>query len=749
MTFNSKFRLTATAGLFTSSFITGLFGYMFFDVNIMMLGIFCAFFANLLWSFEKIKQRIVFLFFNISIFIFLLGTQFVKISENEQWLRHDFTVTAAAVFLVYISLVFLFFGAVFAEVINKKKYEGIDLTDYESLGNNAFHKNVQSVSLILFFICLSCRFFLEFEKSSFMSGKDYYSFYTDFESSASFIVSTFGYAYIYPLCAFLATLPGKKKTFIPLMLYLVSTVPALTYGVRNPFAFAAVFIFLYYFIRDALNSGVQSKKKWLGSSEKLALAVLIPIIIIGMAVINYSRVDTEVRLSFVSMIKDLFIKQGVSFFTICSGLTILPFLPVTNINYTFGPFIEYFLRSNIMRQILGTEELRRNTVDKALFGNSFADTVSYLTRSDYLQGHGSGSSFIIELFADFGYVGVILGSFILGALLIMYWPMIKKSYLMRVCVFVALTSVFFMPRGSAVSWFLFLVSAQFIICMLLITVISGLFVKKRFLSGEKTYKTEGLALFEKYGIYDFFIAVKAKKNIVIIVTAIFMLIGSGAGLLSNKSNKNTDSPEQKINVMATVYFEPDESYFSANLSKQNGILEFNDKIPAAFIKMLKSEPCFGYIRSCLISEFEEEALEESNISIDGTSMYDFVTFSSNSPSPSIKIAATTTNANKKVADAIIHYAIQYIEDDLLKNINYVKLGNISYFEGDLIPDIDKAVPIIADNTYKNVASKALVFSFSGLAISLLCVFVFSVFNPKINRKNDFSAYGLPFLGELE
>ena len=37
---------------------------------------------------------------------------------------------------------------------------------------------------------------------------------------------------------------------------------------------------------------------------------------------------------------------------------------------------------------------------------------------DYLQGHGIGSSYIMELFTDYRYIGVFVFSIILGIILV-------------------------------------------------------------------------------------------------------------------------------------------------------------------------------------------------------------------------------------------------------------------------------------------------------------------------------------------
>lgn len=126
-----------------------------------------------------------------------------------------------------------------------------------------FIKGLRIISLMLYFLSIFCFIVTEFEKLVYMRGKTYEELYTSFKTSLPYVITTIGSMNKYFLCIFLASMPKKKLAFVPLVLYVVSEVPSLIIGLRNPIVLNAIFAFLYYFIRDAL----ENQRKWLGIVE--------------------------------------------------------------------------------------------------------------------------------------------------------------------------------------------------------------------------------------------------------------------------------------------------------------------------------------------------------------------------------------------------------------------------------------------------------------------------------------------------
>ena len=121
--------------------------------------------------------------------------------------------------------------------------------------------------------------------------------------------------------------------------------------------------------------------------------------------------------------------------------------------------------------LFGTNPLpENNSIELALESNSYAHNISYIVMGDdYLQGHGIGSSYIMELFTDYRYIGVFVFSIILGIILV---AMMKSAYAKKVLPMalslVMLQDILFTPRASFMSSFMPLFTVQFWIVMFVI-----------------------------------------------------------------------------------------------------------------------------------------------------------------------------------------------------------------------------------------------------------------------------------------
>ena len=129
--------------------------------------------------------------------------------------------------------------------------------------------------------------------------------------------------------------------------------------------------------------------------------------------------------------------------------------------------IDYFAHGSFAQKFFHAEDLGSgNNLLWALKSNSFAHNMSYIEADDYLEGHGLGSSYILEVFADYGYIGIILFSILLGVILIWFVNVMRKMNFGSMIVINIIMNIFFMPRGEATGCITFLVYAQFWVIIL-------------------------------------------------------------------------------------------------------------------------------------------------------------------------------------------------------------------------------------------------------------------------------------------
>ncbi|MEG0664371.1 MAG: O-antigen polysaccharide polymerase Wzy family protein, partial [Clostridia bacterium] len=440
----------------------GCFNYKF---NIALIGVLLIWINNIIFSFEKLKERIVFCFFNVTIFVFLLSRPTISMFRNNQWWYFNNESVVFSLIGLYISILFLFLGAILAEELLKKKYKNVFKTKpFQINENKSFIKSLQIISFAAFCITAVCFFMGEVEKLIFMNGREYEEFYIEFTSKLPYVISTIGSMMKYCICIFLATLPSKKISFFVLCVYVISALPSLIIGMRNPIVLNTIFAVLYYIIRDLL----ENSKRWFGKIEKIVVTISVPAAMLFLSAYNYIRAGTQSKSGSIwDSIVDLFYKQGVSYDVLNIGYNSIPNLPnKVPKNYTFGTIIDYFTHNNLAQALFGAKDLGTgNSVVMAEYSNSFAHSMSYVAKDDYLQGHGWGTSYILETYADFGYLGIILFSLIFGALLIYLVYLCRKGCLSRTIVFMIFTTIFFTPRAEAVSSITFLFTMQFWVCV--------------------------------------------------------------------------------------------------------------------------------------------------------------------------------------------------------------------------------------------------------------------------------------------
>ena len=93
------------------------------------------------------------------------------------------------------------------------------------------------------------------------------------------------------------------------------------------------------------------------------------------------------------------------------------------------------------------------TRENAFYGNSLAATQFYITSPGSLEnGSGSGCCYLSALYFDFGTLGVILGSILIGYVLGALRLKEDKSCYVNTFVALMLRSIIYIPRASFSDW---------------------------------------------------------------------------------------------------------------------------------------------------------------------------------------------------------------------------------------------------------------------------------------------------------
>ena len=384
----------------------------------------------------------------------------------------------------------------------------------------AFRYYLGYVSQIVFYSSLVFTFMLGREKIVYIADHTYYEYFAKFKSQLPYIVYELSTLTRYSLCFFLAGLPKKRRAFPALSLYVLAAVPELIVGERNPIVLRTIFALSYYVLRDLYREsdppgrgsgsrpepvsspsgrGARARSQpdrsqtaarsqpdrgsgraaldregrpgpggppWIGRLEKAALLAGIPCGLVFLGMMNYVREGGGgTRLGFFGAIVDLFYKQGVSFQWLALGHGVIADLPGKGrSHYTFGSFIDYFAHGSVAQRFFGAVPLgSNNSLAKATLGHSLAHHMSYMLMGpeEYLAGHGCGSSYLLELFIDYGYLGICVFSLGLGYLLLLGPELARRRPFFLTLLLLCMTNLFLIPRAEAMGFLSFVLTMQF------------------------------------------------------------------------------------------------------------------------------------------------------------------------------------------------------------------------------------------------------------------------------------------------
>ena len=94
----------------------------------------------------------------------------------------------------------------------------------------------------------------------------------------------------------------------------------------------------------------------------------------------------------------------------------------------------------------------------------------------YLMGHGRGTSYVLENYLDFGFLGVFILSAILGSVIsCLNSSLFSKSYYIRIFALLTTLNLILLPRFTYSGFFYYFFDMKFIISITIMFFIDKLF----------------------------------------------------------------------------------------------------------------------------------------------------------------------------------------------------------------------------------------------------------------------------------
>lgn len=431
----------------------------------------------MLYAYRKIEQRVLLFAFGIAFFIFLMGREMLEqffLHEIETQFHH--TINTHTYVSMTISLIAVWVGYAFFTKYRYRKGKLLieNCSSYLSQPT-PYIKKVRLLSKWAFYATFPFAIAIEIAITIFVSTFGYESYYTDYSEVLSgnpllYLISKLELIMPAAFCIFMATFPSKKEFKTLIIPYVIYLTVSLGTGQRSTFVLGLLLIFIFIVYMQ----GIRPQENWFHRKYIKYGMLALPILAMGSSMYNVWRFGGDWQeIDLFSGFSDFFYDQGVSINVIKRAYEYENNLP--DKFYTLG-----FLHSGILAPILGFEVYHGNNIDTALYGYSFTHALGYTIMGDlYFAGRGPGSCYVAELFFDYGYVGVALGSLLYGCIFSQLLEISNDKFFKRAIIFVSINQLLWATRAGFVDFLSFLLAPTTLVLFAFTFLIPKYLVKNR------------------------------------------------------------------------------------------------------------------------------------------------------------------------------------------------------------------------------------------------------------------------------
>lgn len=429
------------------TFLNMFFLILFFAFSIdgLSAAVFLVWLNMMFYSYKDLGSRGMLFAFGIAFFTFLMGRELLErfFGYQVEDFSEDIIIHTDIVLLISLTTIFIFY-IIFKSVNRKKNKKKIEKS--QNSADTKYVGAIRSISLRMFYISVVLSIIYTFIVGYYVITGGYFNYYTgDFKNmiSGNFIVNILDKVdQMLPiiLSCYFATMPGRKscnKVSIFYMFYLGLT---LITGQRSTIVLGILWLFIYYLFRK-----IQDKaEKWINRRLLIMAIVAIPVGLIVLSLLTQWREGTEITFNgLFEEIRSFFYQQGVSVNVIKRSYQFENRLRADRL------YSMEFLYDGILGVFTNASVFAGNTVEHATNGYSLAHALSYIMLGNkYLAGQGTGTSYIAELFHDFGYVGVILGNILYAYIMSRIMYLNKNRIFFTTIKLIIIQQLLWSPRGG-------------------------------------------------------------------------------------------------------------------------------------------------------------------------------------------------------------------------------------------------------------------------------------------------------------
>lgn len=380
--------------------------------------------AAVIYGLKEPEENIFFLCFLVCFFTFLLGRRFLQRITGDSGSDFSAAIEVHTDLCLSIALLGLLLG-----------YAGIDqLGHSKNLSGKQGTVSVQSrqsdmgaFCKVMFFLTYCFWMWNLLDIVFFVMKNGYSAYYLSYSSQVPRLVQIAGSLAPAFYFIFLSAMPTRKESIVPTILYCAYCVTSLATGRRLTFLAGMMIVAAYWLCR---NRFAEQGKPWVSRKLLLGAGISIPILLMAMYLFEYIRSDSKVgNAADYFPLFGFFIRQGVSV-NVIKYAELFEEQMNPDACYSLYSTLKW-LKGNQLTELLQIEipfAFGKQSMETAIFGTYLADFVSfYANEKNYLAGMGYGSSYVAELNADFGYLGVFLGSVLYGGTIGLTYKIAPKN----------------------------------------------------------------------------------------------------------------------------------------------------------------------------------------------------------------------------------------------------------------------------------------------------------------------------------
>lgn len=403
--------------------------YVWSIVGIWLIGtIYCLY---------SIYDRIFFLMFLLAFFNFLIGRSvLIALGIYEPFYKYTLEQSISGQQLVLGSLLMIILSFIYFDKKVPIKMQALKQVDIEVL-------KIKLISKWVFYFTYIFLITTVVATILYVRRYGYTSIYIDTSAKVPILIKKLGDIAPFAFFIFLGSLPKKREVIFPIGLYTVYLILSLGTGGRFDFVIGLLALFAYFVLRNKLTPHeVWFQKKNLKYYIMFGLSMMV--VLSAYNSLRFNR-DLSGRTP-VQLLTKFTYDQGVSVNIPKRIFKYSAKIPTDRL-YSMDSIISFYQR-NIGTRLLGQEYYEASSVEKALNGNSLGDVLSYILYGRaYLEGNGGGSSYVAEVFLDFGWIGIILVSILYSRMLIALRNRVSSNPYMFMIIFMVFMAFLKAPRA--------------------------------------------------------------------------------------------------------------------------------------------------------------------------------------------------------------------------------------------------------------------------------------------------------------